>query len=175
MRGIRVERARRDRACAREAVQADEPVIVDVVTDIEPRAPGAMARLDGKGSGDDAEFANSFEQRLIWRGRRPKVRDIQSWWKALAGYSGYWARKVSAVRAASPGRPARAGRRREDRSSAVARVALERLVEQVDGCFGARLSSSSAKPPKKNQMLWRRSAGSSAMARSIAGRVSPAP
>src|SRR5262249_19436695 len=43
----------------------------------------------------------------IWvRYSTEEDRESQSWWKALAGYSGYWVRKVSAARAASAGRPA---------------------------------------------------------------------
>ena len=39
VRGIRVERADALAPALSEALQADEPVVVDVVTDIEPRAP----------------------------------------------------------------------------------------------------------------------------------------
>jgi acetolactate synthase-1/2/3 large subunit len=39
VRGIRVERADALASALSEALQADEPVVVDVVTDIEPRAP----------------------------------------------------------------------------------------------------------------------------------------
>jgi thiamine pyrophosphate-dependent acetolactate synthase large subunit-like protein len=43
VRGIRVERADAIAPALREALQADEPVVVDVVTDIEPRAPEPWA------------------------------------------------------------------------------------------------------------------------------------
>jgi acetolactate synthase I/II/III large subunit len=43
VRGIRVERADAIAPALREALQADEPVVVDVATDIEPRAPEPWA------------------------------------------------------------------------------------------------------------------------------------
>jgi len=43
VRGIRVERAEAIAPALREALQAEEPVVVDVVTDIEPRAPEPWA------------------------------------------------------------------------------------------------------------------------------------
>jgi acetolactate synthase I/II/III large subunit len=43
VRGIRVERADALAPALSEALQADEPVVVDVVTDIEPRAPAPWA------------------------------------------------------------------------------------------------------------------------------------
>jgi acetolactate synthase-1/2/3 large subunit len=43
VRGIRVERAEAIAPALREALQAAEPVVVDVVTDIEPRAPEPWA------------------------------------------------------------------------------------------------------------------------------------
>jgi len=43
VRGIRVERVDALAPALSEAIQADEPVVVDVVTDIEPRAPAPWA------------------------------------------------------------------------------------------------------------------------------------
>src|SRR5206468_12497609 len=43
VRGIRVDRAEAIAPALREALQAAEPVVVDVVTDIEPRAPEPWA------------------------------------------------------------------------------------------------------------------------------------
>ena len=43
MRGIRVERAAEIAPALAEALRADEPVVVDVVTDLEPRAPEPWA------------------------------------------------------------------------------------------------------------------------------------
>ena len=43
VRGIRVERPAQIAPALAEALQADEPVVVDVVTDIEPRAPAPWA------------------------------------------------------------------------------------------------------------------------------------
>jgi acetolactate synthase-1/2/3 large subunit len=43
VRGIRVERADAIAPALREALQADEPVVIDAVTDLEPRAPEAWA------------------------------------------------------------------------------------------------------------------------------------
>jgi acetolactate synthase-1/2/3 large subunit len=43
VRSIRVERAAEIAPALAEALRADEPVVVDVVTDLEPRAPEPWA------------------------------------------------------------------------------------------------------------------------------------
>src|SRR6185503_11120348 len=43
VRGIRVERPEEIAPALQQALAADEPVLVDVVTDLEPRAPEAWA------------------------------------------------------------------------------------------------------------------------------------
>jgi hypothetical protein len=130
-------------------------------------------RRNPKGLGDDAEIANFFEERLDLGAvggrsgtREPElvkgVRRVLGILRA-EGFGGAGGIVGASREGLISGE--------EELSGAVARVTLERLVEQLDGCLGVPEQQLSKAAEEKPDAV-ARSVGSSAMARSIADRVS---